>query len=153
MRNGSRRGLFHPSDINTFGLLSTSPGPASAPLPNVDATPKSTRSTSGAASSKPSSRPHSRSASLAGSLGRADAVRAIASQSEFDKYMEDPDEDYEDVFGIPNTTGSSLLVSWRFVLLMTNDSIRQCYEYAPIKHQALRQILGQLPFMSVMGDN
>jgi hypothetical protein len=53
---------------------------------------------------------HTRSASLAGSIGnggsfgRAEA-RRHQNQTEFGKYAEDDDEDYEDVFGKVNGTG------------------------------------------------
>jgi hypothetical protein len=36
-------------------------------------------------------------------MGRAEA-RRLQSATEFDKYAEDDDEDYEDVFGKPNGT-------------------------------------------------
>jgi len=57
---------------------------------------------------------HSRSASLAGtngSFGRAEA-RRTQSQAEFEKYTEEDDEDYEDVFGKLNGTSQYLLL-WR----------------------------------------
>ena len=46
------------------------------------------------------------SASSPGSVGRAEARRML-SATEFDKYTEGDDEDYEDVFGKPNGTSES----------------------------------------------
>ena len=40
-----------------------------------------------------------------GSLGRSESRRA-QSQTEFEKYTEDDDENYEDVFGKPNGAGT-----------------------------------------------
>lgn len=112
LKNGSRRGLFHPNDIKTIGLAPSSPGPQSAPL--LDMTPRSSRPgispiMSRVPSSSSMGRSHSRSSSFAGSLGRAEAVKAIQNQ-EFDKYAEEPDEDYEDVFGKPNSTGGFRII-------------------------------------------
>ena len=42
-------------------------------------------------------------------MGRAEA-RLLKSQSEFGKYTEEDDEDYEDVFGKVNNTGEFLIV-------------------------------------------
>ncbi|KAI5117925.1 hypothetical protein M0805_002004 [Coniferiporia weirii] len=103
LKNGTRRGLFHPKDIKTMGLVQIpSSGPHTAPL--VESTAKSVRQSASPIARFPSSsqpQPHARSASFAGSLGRAEAARAAQNQ-EFDKYAEEPDEDYEDVFGKPN---------------------------------------------------
>ncbi|KAH8114562.1 hypothetical protein DFH11DRAFT_1689039 [Phellopilus nigrolimitatus] len=104
LKNGTRRGLFHPKDITTIGLDPSSPSPHTAPL--FDNTPKSMRPSASPIARAPSSsqpRPHSRSSSLAGSVGRAEATRALQSQ-EFDKYAEEPDEDYDDIFGKPSST-------------------------------------------------
>ena len=106
LRNSSRRGLFHPNDIKTLGLALAPPGPKSAPL--IDVTPNSSRQTISPIAQKPPASAgvvHSRTASFAGSLGRAEAVRVMQSQ-EFDKYAEEPDEDYEDVFGKPNSSSN-----------------------------------------------
>jgi hypothetical protein len=113
MKNSVRRGLFHPDDIKVLGL-SGSPGPLSAPVLSLSRKASrsaiSPASTPGAPFGPASSRPaHSRSASLVapsssgnnGSFGPSDA-RRISSQTEFDKYTEEDDEDYEDVFGKPN---------------------------------------------------
>lgn len=117
MKNSVRRGLFHPDDIKILGL-SGPPGPMSAPLPNlsrkVSRPSLSPLTPSGGPSFGPGSAraPHSRSSSFvggpasasgSGSFGRSEAKR-INSQSEFDKYAEEDDEDYEDVFGKPNGT-------------------------------------------------
>lgn len=121
MKNSVRRGLFHPDDIKVFGLSTTSPGPLSAPLPSLSrkssrpslspiGTPSGPSFGPASASARGS---HSRSSSLAGtfnsgsgSFGRAEARRAQnQNQAEFEKYTEEDDENYEDVFGKPN--GSS----------------------------------------------
>jgi hypothetical protein len=117
VKNSVRRGLFHPDDIKTVGL-NASPAPMSAPLPGLQR--KSSRqsinliSASSASPFNPSPAQalvtHSRSASLAGpvgnggSFGRAEA-RRLQNQTEFGKYTEDDDENYEDVFGKVNGTG------------------------------------------------
>lgn len=121
MKNSVRRGLFHPDDIKTLGLASTGPGPLSAPLPKLARTSSrpalSPITAPAAASFGPASAtsPHinqPRSASLAGplgsggSFGRAEA-RRLHNQTEFGKYTEDDEEDYEDVFGKLNGTGES----------------------------------------------
>ncbi|KAF9241075.1 hypothetical protein BU15DRAFT_87319 [Melanogaster broomeanus] len=107
MKNSVRRGLFHPDDIKTLGITPNSPGPLSAPLPGLSR--KSSRpSLSPAAPNGPppgSMRSHSRSSSFVGSgssgtgsFGRSEAKR-VTSAPEFDKYAEEDDEDYDDVFG------------------------------------------------------
>jgi hypothetical protein len=110
MKNSVRRGLFHPDDIKTLGISPGSPGPMSAPLPGLSR--KTSRpSLSPAGPTGPngptagSMRSHSRSSSFvgsgssaSGSFGRSDAKR-VASSHEFDKYAEEDDEDYDDVFG------------------------------------------------------
>jgi len=114
MKTSVRRGLFHPNDIKTVGLAPSSPGAKSAPLPDVNGpghsraqshplnAPTPLSATPFTAPSR--ARSHSRSPSFAGSssgsLGKSDAQKA-ASQ-EFNKYAEDDDEDYDDVFGKPN---------------------------------------------------
>src|ERR1700722_9392630 len=117
MKNSSRRGLFHPDDIKTVGL-SGSPGPLSAPLPGPiklsSRPPSSSLLAVGSSTFGPPSTHrglHSRSPSLSGmsggtgSLGRSESRRA-QSQTEFEKYTEDDDENYEDVFGKPNGAGT-----------------------------------------------
>ncbi|KLO16806.1 kinase-like protein [Schizopora paradoxa] len=108
MKTGSRRGLFHPNDIKTIGLSSVSPGPRSAPLlePQISkhARPPLTP-LPGKQPTSSSSRSHSRSASLAGgSFGKAEGARIPSNPSEFEKFTEEPDEDYDDVFGKVNNT-------------------------------------------------
>ena len=111
MKNSVRRGLFHPDDIKTIGLVaSVGPGPLSAPLPSLTRKP-SRASISPLGSFGPASgSQHIRSGSLAsapgsgsGSFGRVEAKKA-QNQAEFGKYTEDEEEDYEDVFGKPNAT-------------------------------------------------
>ncbi|TFY66122.1 hypothetical protein EVG20_g4965 [Dentipellis fragilis] len=129
MKNSVRRGLFHPDDIKTVGLMPPSPGPKTAPLPDIGSlssrrksprpsiaplAPSSAGFPQGPASASARSHSHSRSSSFVGlgpgsgangSFGRSDA-RRVASQSEFGKYAEDEDEDYDDVFGKPNGTST-----------------------------------------------
>lgn len=101
LKNGSKRGLLHPKDIQTMGLGSTPPALQSAPI--IGSTPRMSRptaSTSPITRSSSASRPqmHSRSSSFTNSMGRSEALRVVQSQ-EFDKYAEDDDEDYDDLFG------------------------------------------------------
>ena len=114
MKNGSKRGLFHPNDIKTIGLSPVPPGPKSAPLFDLPI-PKTRPSITplapklGSSASGPA-RTHARSASLAGSFGRAEAARVTSNPSEFDKFAEDDDEDYEDVFGKLSNAGEYFLL-------------------------------------------
>ncbi|KAF8895111.1 hypothetical protein BD779DRAFT_1497502 [Infundibulicybe gibba] len=115
---------FKVHDIKVVGLTSTPAGPLSAPLPPPSKKPprQSLSPVSSGSPFLPSSGSgrgsHSRSSSLAtafnnggGSFGRSEA-RRVQSQGEFDKYAEDDDEDYEDVFGKANGTGEiSLLLN------------------------------------------
>ena len=110
MKNSFRKGLFHPDDIKTLGLAPSSPGPKTAPLPQL--THRRSRASLNILSSSPGAGPsgHSRTASFGapanGSFGRSEA-RRLASQAEFGKYTEDEDdEDYDDIFGKP-ANGSS----------------------------------------------
>lgn len=108
-----RRGLFHPDDIKTIGLASVGSGPMSAPLPSLSRktsrpsiSPRGTLgSSSGSGVVTPvssTSSGHHRSKSFAnGSLGKSEFQKQ---QTEFGKYAEDDEEDYEDVFGKPNVT-------------------------------------------------
>ncbi|KAF8268543.1 hypothetical protein EI94DRAFT_1727509 [Lactarius quietus] len=118
MKTSVRRGLFHPDDIKTVGLAPPSPGPKTAPLPDIGVgraprqqspvLPSSASASPFVAPLPLSVRSHSHSPSLAGSssgsIGKSDARRLA--NSEFNKYAEDDDEDYDDIFGKPN--GSSL---------------------------------------------
>jgi hypothetical protein len=129
MKTSVRRGLFHPDDIKTVGLAPPSPGPKTAPLPDLGVGRAPPRQQSpvlpSSASASPfvappsqlSVRSHSHSPSLAGSssgsFGKSD-TRRLAS-SEFNKYAEDDDEDYDDVFGKPN--GSCARFSFFCLLL------------------------------------
>ncbi|KAI6042650.1 hypothetical protein EDC04DRAFT_2657661 [Pisolithus marmoratus] len=108
MRNSVRPGLFHPDDIKVLGITPSSPGPKSAPLPGLSR--KASRSSLNIAGQNGPSpghvRSHSRSSSFvgsngSGSFGRSEAKRA-ASSHEFDKYAEEDNEDYDDIFGKVN---------------------------------------------------
>ena len=111
MKNNVRRGLFHPDDIKIIGLSSIAPGPLSAPLPSLSRKPSrpSISPLSSLGPSSASSYSHSKSGSLstplgsAGSFGHAEAKK-LQNQTEFGKYAEDDEENYEDVFGKLNTT-------------------------------------------------
>lgn len=118
MKNSLRKGLFHPDDIKTVGLSAPS-GPLSAPLPCLSR--KSSRpglnlitnvlSSNGNGSGSNSNTQKSTGSGGAGSFGKADAKKTQGSNGimsgdleKFDKYAEEDDEDYEDVFGKPNGT-------------------------------------------------
>ena len=120
MKNNVRRGLFHPDDIKIIGLSSIAPGPVSAPLPSLSRKPSrpSISPLGSLGPSSASSYSHSRTGSLvtplgAGSFGRAEA-KNLKNQTEFGKYTEDDEEDYEDVFGKPNATCELLVVIYLF---------------------------------------
>ena len=135
MKTSVRRGLFHPDDIKTVGLAPPSPGPKTAPLPDIGVgrAPRQQSPvlpSSASASASPfmaplplSVRSHSRSPSLAGSasgsIGKSDARRLA--NSEFNKYAEDDDEDYDDVFGKPN--GSCAWFFFFFFLSRLRDKM------------------------------
>ena len=154
IKNSFRRGLFHPDDIKTVGLMPPSPGPKTAPLP--DLTHKRSRpslNTIGPASG--STTPHharSSSSSYAGpssgSFGRSEA-RRLHSQPEFGKYAEDDDEDYDDVFGKPaNGTGMFL-----FGLCTPNALISM---YSPtfngntsVEQKAVQQVMGTFEYCKI----
>lgn len=106
LKSGSRPGLFHPKDITTLGLSSVPPAPNTAPLLPSETTSKSPKFESATLSRIPSGskRSSSRSSSFAGSLGRVEAAR-VALNQEIDKYAEEDDEDYDDIFGKPNSHG------------------------------------------------
>ncbi|KAF8746478.1 Serine/Threonine protein kinase, catalytic domain, partial [Rhizoctonia solani] len=112
MKNGSRRGLFHPDDIPRM----TRPTVSELAL---DLTPTKVRPLSGQfarpdpspITPPPQSAPvlggQHRTASQshpAGSFGRKSHLQGQG-QSELDRYTEDEDEDYEDVFGKPGSNG------------------------------------------------
>lgn len=120
MKNSVRRGLFHPDDIKTLGIAPSSPGPTSAPLPGLSRKPsRPSLGPAGPNGPPPGSlRSHSRSSSFvgsgssnSGSFGRSEAKRAVSSH-EFDKYAEEDDEDYDDVFGKVNGTSELLFLQW-----------------------------------------
>ncbi|RPD56118.1 kinase-like protein [Lentinus tigrinus ALCF2SS1-7] len=124
MKNSVRRGLFHPNDIKTFGLQPPSPGPMTAPLPGLThrrSRPSLSIISAGPASGPSSARAHSRSSSFVGndSFGREQARRL---QTDFDKYAEDDDEDYEDVFGKANGTSSQPMQTLQLNTRLSNKS-------------------------------
>ena len=70
---------------------------------------------------------HSRASSVSGSFGQSE-VRRLGSSSDFDKYAEDDDEDYEDVFGKVNPAGMpprSLLAAF-LIICSTQPSKNRC---------------------------
>ncbi|KAF9517267.1 hypothetical protein BS47DRAFT_1483463 [Hydnum rufescens UP504] len=122
MKNSVRKSLYHPDDIKTVGLAQPTPRSRSGPSPSTSTsfTISPTVTPSGSLASRShSARPtippitpptgaHSRSLSLgSGSLGRSEAQRLHA-QSELGRYIEDEDEDYEDVFAQPSDPGECL---------------------------------------------
>ncbi|KAH9831359.1 kinase-like protein [Rhodofomes roseus] len=131
MKNSFRRGLFHPNDIKTYGLGNTSPGPMTAPLPDLGYK-KSRPGLSPVVATPPLAGPsssrgaHSRSSSFigpsgSGSFGRAES-RRYPSQPEFGKYAEDDDEDYDDVFGKANGTASHPIGTLQLNTRLSNKS-------------------------------
>ena len=124
MKNSVRGGLFHPKDIKTFGLQPPSPGPMTAPLPGLNhrrSRPSLSIISAGPASGPASARAHSRSSSFVGndSFGREQAKRL---QADFDKYAEDDDEDYEDVFGKANGTSAQPMQTLQLNTRLSNKS-------------------------------
>ncbi|KIY69316.1 Pkinase-domain-containing protein [Cylindrobasidium torrendii FP15055 ss-10] len=116
MKNSLRKGLFHPDDIKTFASSDVVAGPLSAPILGLNKTPRPSlspiRTPSGLAFSGPASASirgtHSRSSSFVGTIGSGSGSfgRASEKMAEFDKYAEDDDEDYDDVFGKSNGPSS-----------------------------------------------
>lgn len=109
MKNGSRRGLFHPDDIPRMSTRPTL-GELSLDLTPTKGRPQSgqyARPDPSPITPPPQSAPvlgHHRTASQshpAGSLGRAELRKAQT--QELERYTEDEDEDYEDVFGKPGS--------------------------------------------------
>lgn len=120
IKNSSKRGLFHPSDIKTVGLTSDSSVPKSAPpssvstvssvstpsilsTPSVASKPNETRRSPPSLQDLPS-RPssHSRSTSFAGGSSTRSDGKRTPSQAELQRYTENEEEDYEEIFGKPN---------------------------------------------------
>lgn len=125
MKNSVRGGLFHPKDIKTFGIQPPSPGPMTAPLPGLThrrSRPSLSIISAGPASGPASARAHSRSSSFVGndSFGREQARRLQA--ADFDKYAEDDDEDYEDVFGKANGTSAQPMQTLQLNTRLSNKS-------------------------------
>lgn len=108
-----RKGLFHPNDIKTVGLGKIDPSPSTAPLPQDQSR--------GMRPSPVASSSHSRASSVSGSFGRSDAIHALSS-SDFGRYTEGEDEDYEDVFAKPNGPGMFDHL-WFFFFL-----IKECWQ-------------------------
>ncbi|KZS90479.1 hypothetical protein SISNIDRAFT_475331 [Sistotremastrum niveocremeum HHB9708] len=124
IKNSSKRGLFHPSDIKTVGLTSDSSIPKSAPpssvstvssvstpsilsTPSVASKPNETRRSPPSLQDLPS-RPssHSRSTSFAGGSSTRSDGKRTPSQAELQRYTENEEEDYEEIFGKPNAFSS-----------------------------------------------
>jgi hypothetical protein len=112
MKNSVRRGLFHPDDIKTIGIMaSVGPGPSSAPLPSLSRGNPLERPSApwGLSAQRLAPSTYVRvhwlvpQATGTGSFGRSEAKKA-QNQAEFGKYTEDEEEDYEDVFGKPKAT-------------------------------------------------
>ncbi|EKM49713.1 uncharacterized protein PHACADRAFT_214230 [Phanerochaete carnosa HHB-10118-sp] len=120
-----RRGLFHPDDIKIVGLMPTSPGPKTAPLPVLSHKPSRPSLNPLSSGSSTPSRGHQRSSSSVGSnggsAGRAEA-RRLHSQSEFGKYTEDDDEDYEDIFDKVNGNSTHPMQTLQLNTRLSNES-------------------------------
>jgi hypothetical protein len=111
MKNGSRRGLFHPDDIPRMARPTTSElaldltptkvrplsGQYARPDPSPITPPPQSAPALGVQRSNSQSHP-------AGSFGRKS--HQGQAQSELERYTEDEDEDYEDVFGKPGSNGT-----------------------------------------------
>ncbi|KAM6494311.1 hypothetical protein JOM56_010672, partial [Amanita muscaria] len=118
-KNHNKKGLFHPDDIKVYSFGSTSPGPRSAPLPALNRKasraslgPLITTATGPLPGPASSNGSHGRASSItgsAGSFGRSEA-RQLHGQTEleFEKYAEEEEEDYDDVFGKPNGANHSI---------------------------------------------
>jgi hypothetical protein len=152
MKNNVRRGLFHPDDIKIIGLSNITPGPLSAPLPSLSRKPSrpSISPLGSLGPSSASSYSHSRSGSLAtpgsaGSFGQAEAKK-LQNQTEFGKYTEDDEEDYDDVFGKPNATcelaGWLYLFSGRVKLIQFYCSYRASYTDSTTEYTTVEQVMG-----------
>ncbi|KDQ62037.1 hypothetical protein JAAARDRAFT_189411 [Jaapia argillacea MUCL 33604] len=137
MKNSYRKGLYHPDDIKTMGVGSVSPGPKTAPLPelsrkrsrpslNAVIVPSSRSPTPGPSSARSHSRSSSfvgqRSGSGSGSFGRSEAKRSLSGGSEFDKYAEEDDDDYDDVFAKPNGTSNHHMQTLQLNTRLSNKS-------------------------------
>jgi hypothetical protein len=107
-KSTKKKGLYHPNDIKTVGLGSTSPVPLSSPLPTLSRQGSLSRARRpGISPLTPPMGPtrslsHSRSSSmLVGSMGRMDSKRSL-SRAELQRYTENEDEeDYDELFGKP----------------------------------------------------
>ncbi|PIL35163.1 hypothetical protein GSI_02952 [Ganoderma sinense ZZ0214-1] len=124
LKNSVRRGLFHPNDIKTLGLQPPSPGPMTAPLPGLAhrrSRPSLSVIATGSSSGPSSARAHSRSSSFVGneSFGREHARRL---QKDLDKYADDDDDDYEDVFGKTNGTAAQAMQTLQLNTRLSNKS-------------------------------
>lgn len=147
IKNSFRRGLFHPDDIKTVGLMPPSPGPKTAPLP--DLTHKRSRpslNTLGPTSGTTTPH-HARSSSSSyagpssGSFGRSEA-RRLHSQPEFGKYAEDDDEDYDDVFGKP-ANGTGMLLTGLYGRNADKCMYSSTFDgNSPVEHKTVQQVMG-----------
>ncbi|OBZ71172.1 Cytokinesis protein sepH [Grifola frondosa] len=103
---------------------SPSPGPMTAPLPSLShRRSRQSLSPIGPSGGPSSGRSHSRSSSFVNpdSFGRVEA-RRLRSQSQFGKYTEDDEEDYEDVFGKINGTSSQPMQTLQLNTRLSNKS-------------------------------
>ena len=118
-KNAAKASLYHPDDIKFVGLAQSRSrsGPGGFVLGSSSGSPTSTPSGSLASRPRPvrpglspvgaaSSGGHSRSLSLgSGSVGAAEAQRLLA-QSELGRYVEDEEDDYEDIFAASTDSGN-----------------------------------------------
>lgn len=117
LKAGSRKGLFFPEDIKTVGVSSSPKNlspvpPKSAPLPSL---PRRSSHSDLPSPNTPISRRSSQSrfngpmtppSSMSKGSTSESALKKIQSQAELERYTEDDDEDYEDVFGKVPASGS-----------------------------------------------
>lgn len=155
IKNSFRRGLFHPDDIKTVGLTPPSPGPKTAPLPDLSHR-KSRPSLNplGPSGSNTATPHHVRSSSTShagpssGSFGRTEA-RRLASQPEFGKYAEEDDEDYDDIFGKP-ANGTSTLNFAHFVHPKLSDVCSFSFDAdTAAEYATVKQVMGRSKMSTV----
>ncbi|KAI0682393.1 kinase-like protein [Cytidiella melzeri] len=131
LKTSLRRGLFHPDDIKTVGIAPPSPGPKTAPLPQLSH--RASRpilnplSSPGPSPGLASPRMHARSSSFAGANGSSyrEEAKRVYSQPEIRKYAEDDeDEDYDDIFGKPSGAVSHPMQTLQLNTRLSNRSWR-----------------------------
>jgi hypothetical protein len=133
MKNATKKGILHPSDIKTVGISSTNSSPTLTPtsLPSGGSLRLARRPSGPSPIAAPTtsahpgrSLSHSRSSSLlnkSGSFGRSDFKRSY-SQTELERYTEPEDEDYDEIFGKPNGSMSGPMQTLQLNTRLSNKS-------------------------------